>query len=156
VGASQEGGLLEVECEQMKEACQEACEELRGAKDTLMVVITLEKRHNIRVFPEDRGRGREEHPKTPPTATKNGNVLPGTLVEGLFTGHSLTDHPYQDFLLVSHAGSIGTVRGVRHTKVIDEVGLTPEEVGRILALSPSWHSHMLHRSTPCATTSPSS
>lgn len=122
VGESQVPGLLDIECEQMKEACIEL-----GAKDTLMIVITLEKRHNIRIFPDDRGRGRDDG-EGERDKTRNGNVLPGTIVEGLFTGHSLVDNPYLDFLLVSHAGSIGTVRGVRHTKVIDEVGLTPDEV----------------------------
>ena len=123
VGESQVEPLLEIECEQIKDACVDL-----GAPNTLMVVICLEKRHNIRIFPDDRGRGRD----SPPQCTRNGNVLPGTLVEGLFTGHSLNDNPYQDFLLVSHSGSIGTVRGVRHSKVVDEVGLTPEEVQRMM------------------------
>ena len=124
VGESQVNSLVEIECEQIKEACIEL-----NLRDIPLIVLVLEKRHNIRIFPDDRGRDRGGDLSD--SQTKKGNVLPGTIVEGLFTGHSVTDNPYQDFLLVSHAGSIGTVRGVRHTKVVDEIGLTPDEVHRM-------------------------
>ena len=44
---------------------------------------------------------------------------------------------------MSHSGSVGTVRGVRHVKVVDEIGLTPDEVQRLCF----WMCYLCYRCT---------
>lgn len=67
-------------------------------------VIIAEKRHHIRFFPTG-----------PPASDKNGNPVPGTLVERDVT------HPFEyDFYLCSHAAIQGTARPTHYHILLDE------------------------------------
>lgn len=78
-----------------------------------ITVIIATKRHHIRFFPE---RG-----------DKNGNCLPGTLVEREVT------HPFHyDFYLCSHVAIQGTARPVHYNVIHDECALKPDDLQRIL------------------------
>ncbi|KAI9847274.1 MAG: hypothetical protein M1837_002860 [Sclerophora amabilis] len=69
------------------------------------IVIVASKRHHIRFFPKQ--------------GDSNGNPLPGTLVEKDVT------HPFEnDFYLCSHKAIQGTARPVHYHVLLDEAGLT--------------------------------
>lgn len=77
------------------------------------VVVIAGKRHHVRFFPE---RG-----------DRNGNPLPGTLVE---TG---VTHPLEnDFYLCSHAAIKGTARPTHYHVILNEVGMSNDELQTIL------------------------
>ncbi|GAB7357459.1 hypothetical protein MBLNU459_g0002t1 [Dothideomycetes sp. NU459] len=74
------------------------------------LVIVASKRHHVRFFPKD-------------NADKNGNPLPGTLIE---TG---VTHPFEnDFYMCSHAALKGTARPVHYNVLINETDLTQDEI----------------------------
>ncbi|KAF7547263.1 hypothetical protein G7046_g9055 [Stylonectria norvegica] len=76
-------------------------------------VIVATKRHHIRFFPQ---RG-----------DKNGNPLPGTLVEKEVT------HPFMyDFYLCSHVAIQGTARPVHYHVILDEQKLPVNELQRMI------------------------
>ncbi|TKA80235.1 hypothetical protein B0A55_04157 [Friedmanniomyces simplex] len=73
------------------------------------VVIVGSKRHHVRFFPEKGDR--------------NGNPLPGTLVE---TG---VTHPFEnDFYLCGHAAIKGTARPMHYHVLLNEVNMSNEEL----------------------------
>lgn len=77
------------------------------------VVIIAGKRHHIRFFPEK--------------GDKNGNPLPGTLVESGAT------HPWEnDFFLCSHAAIKGTARPTHYQIICNEANLSNEEIYTLL------------------------
>ncbi|KAK4556352.1 Protein argonaute [Recurvomyces mirabilis] len=77
------------------------------------IVVVGGKRHHVRFFPEKGDR--------------NGNPLPGTLVE---TG---VTHPYEnDFFLCSHAAIKGTARPMHYHVLLNEVGMSNEELQTII------------------------
>ncbi|KAK5114285.1 hypothetical protein LTR62_002536 [Meristemomyces frigidus] len=79
------------------------------AQDIPFIVVVGGKRHHVRFFPEKGDR--------------NGNPLPGTLVE---TG---VTHPYEnDFYLCSHAAIKGTARPMHYHVLLNEVGMSNEEL----------------------------
>ncbi|EMC99960.1 hypothetical protein BAUCODRAFT_64185 [Baudoinia panamericana UAMH 10762] len=79
------------------------------------IVVVGSKRHHIRFFPEQ-GKG-----------DRNGNPLPGTLVE---TG---VTHPFEnDFYLCSHAAIKGTARPMHYHVLLNEVGMSNEELHMII------------------------
>lgn len=87
-------------------------EQYMKAKPKITVIICT-KSHHIRFFPE---RG-----------DRNGNPLPGTLVEREVT------HPFHyDFYLCSHAAIQGTARPVHYNVIHDEVKMDPAELQRLL------------------------
>lgn len=78
------------------------------------VVIVASKRHHVRFFPKD-------------NADRNGNPLPGTLVE---TG---VTHPFEnDFYLCSHAALKGTARPVHYNVLLNESGITQDEIHTLI------------------------
>ncbi|KAK4179370.1 Piwi domain-containing protein [Triangularia setosa] len=78
-------------------------------------VIIATKRHHIRFFPENNA------------ADKNGNALPGTLVEREVT------HPFQyDFYLCSHVAIKGTARPVHYTVLHDEIKMSPAKLQEMI------------------------
>lgn len=78
------------------------------------VVIIGSKRHHVRFFPEKGG-------------DRNGNPLPGTLVE---TG---VTHPFEnDFYLCSHAAIKGTARPMHYHVLLNEANMTNEEIQTLL------------------------
>lgn len=76
-------------------------------------VIVATKRHHIRFFPQK--------------GDKNGNALPGTLVESEVT------HPFMwDFYLCSHVAIQGTARPVHYHVLIDEMGIPVNDLQKMI------------------------
>ena len=81
-----------------------------------MTVVVAEKRHHIRFFPPQ-GMA----------ADKNGNPVPGTLVE-----HDVT-HPWEnDIYLCSHVAIQGTARPTHYHMLMDEANLPVEKFQTLL------------------------
>ena len=81
-----------------------------------MTVVVAEKRHHIRFFPPQG-----------PAGDKNGNPLPGTLVE-----HDVT-HPWEnDIYLASHVAIQGTARPTHYHMLMDEANLPVEKFQTLL------------------------
>lgn len=79
-----------------------------------MCVVIANKRHHIRAFPDS---------KVPNDRDKNGNPLPGTLVD-----RDVTSPHGWDFFLYSHIALQGTARPVYYTVLLDEVRHKPEHL----------------------------
>lgn len=78
-----------------------------------VTVIIATKRHHIRFFPEK--------------GDKNGNPLPGTIVEREVT------HPFHyDFYLCSHVAIQGTARPVHYHVIHDEIGWKPDDLQKMI------------------------
>ncbi|KAK4100369.1 Piwi-domain-containing protein [Parathielavia hyrcaniae] len=108
VSEGQFAHVMEFEVEVMRQVFKEHI----GAVPKITVIVAT-KRHHIRFFPE---RG-----------DKNGNCLPGTLVEKEVT------HPFHyDFYLCSHVALQGTARPVHYNVLHDECKLKPEDLQRTL------------------------
>jgi eukaryotic translation initiation factor 2C len=108
VSEGQFAHVMEFEVDEMKKVFKEQI----GTVPKITVIVAT-KRHHIRFFPE---RG-----------DRNGNCLPGTLVEREVT------HPFHyDFYLCSHVAIQGTARPVHYNVIHDECGLKPDELQRIL------------------------
>lgn len=83
------------------------------AANPQFLVIVGGKRHHVRFFPEKGDR--------------NGNPLPGTLVESGVT------HPYEnDFYLCSHAAIKGTARPVHYQVLMNEAKMPIEEIQTLI------------------------
>lgn len=81
-----------------------------------MTVVVAEKRHHIRFFPPQG-----------PAGDKNGNPLPGTLVERDVT------HPFEnDLYLCSHVAIQGTARPTHYHMLMDEANLPVEKFQTLL------------------------
>ena len=79
------------------------------------LVIIASKRHHIRFFPKDNNKD------------KNGNPLPGTLVESNVT------HPYEnDFFLCSHSAIKGTARPTHYHVLMNEPGFPNEQIQTLI------------------------
>lgn len=79
------------------------------------IVVVCSKRHHVRFFPEP-GKG-----------DRHGNPLPGTLVESGAT------HPFEnDFYLCSHAAIKGTARPMHYHVLLNEVGMSNEELQTLI------------------------
>lgn len=88
--------------EQEIDEIRKVIEGIKGGKVKITVIVAT-KRHHIRFFP---GR----------TGDRNGNPLPGTVVEQEVT------HPYHyDFYLCSHVAIQGTARPVHYHVLLDEI-----------------------------------
>ncbi|KAL2151322.1 hypothetical protein VTH82DRAFT_6420 [Thermothelomyces myriococcoides] len=108
VSEGQFAHVMEFEIEELKKVFKESI----GVIPKVTVIIAT-KRHHIRFFPEK--------------GDKNGNCLPGTLVEREVT------HPFHyDFYLCSHVAIQGTARPVHYNVIHDECGLKPDDLQRIL------------------------
>jgi eukaryotic translation initiation factor 2C len=84
-----------------------------GKDECKFLVVVGSKRHHVRFFPE---RG-----------DRNGNALPGTLVE---TG---VTHPFEnDFYLVGHVALKGTARPMHYHVLLNEVGMSNEELQTLI------------------------
>ena len=81
-------------------------------------VIVCTKRHHIRIFPKDNDSM---------AGDKNGNPLPGTLVE-----HDVT-HPFEyDFYLNSHSAIQGTARPVHYQVLLDEAKVPVNDLQKLI------------------------
>ncbi|KAL1303294.1 hypothetical protein AAFC00_006700 [Neodothiora populina] len=97
-----EGQFTQV-MEQEVQVIQQRLRAVKPDHPTKFVVIVASKRHHVRFFPK------------PGTGDRNGNPLPGTLVE---TG---VTHPREnDFYLCSHAAIKGTARPVHYHILLNE------------------------------------
>ncbi|KAI9755711.1 MAG: hypothetical protein M1815_004706 [Lichina confinis] len=105
VSEAQYHHVLQQELRDFRHACRE---EWPGWVPKF-VVIVASKRHHIRFFPKPNDRL---------AADRNGNPVPGTLVERDVT------HPTEnDFYLCSHSAIQGTARPVHYHVLLDEVGI---------------------------------
>ncbi|KAL4918543.1 Piwi domain-containing protein [Aspergillus aurantiobrunneus] len=81
-------------------------------------VVIANKRHHLRAFPRPNDRN---------SADKNGNPLPGTLIE-----RDVTSPHDWDFLLYSHIALQGTSRPVHYHVVLDEIKHRPQELENMI------------------------
>uniref|UniRef100_A0A7I4DTR0 Argonaute family member n=1 Tax=Physcomitrium patens TaxID=3218 RepID=A0A7I4DTR0_PHYPA len=92
-------------------AFKRACAELEAGYNPGITFIVAKKRHGTRFFPQSRD------------ALRNGNVLPGTVVD------KDACHPRNfDFFLISQAGLIGTARPTHYTILVNENQLGPDDI----------------------------
>ncbi|KAK4653662.1 Protein argonaute [Podospora pseudocomata] len=114
VSEGQYGHVMQHEFPAMKKAFEAAMASEKAAAPLFTIIIAT-KRHHIRFFPDSNA------------ADKNGNALPGTLVEREVT------HPFQyDFYLCSHVAIKGTARPVHYTVLHDEVKLPPAKLQEMI------------------------
>ncbi|KAI0394409.1 Piwi-domain-containing protein [Xylariaceae sp. FL0594] len=105
--------ILKYEVGQLRRLIREA-----NVAEPKFTVIIATKRHHIRFFPQP-------HDKN--AADRNGNPLPGTLVERDAT------HPrHFDFYLCSHVAIQGTARPVHYQVLVDEAGVPPNHLQKML------------------------
>ncbi|DAA78333.1 TPA_exp: Uncharacterized protein A8136_4309 [Trichophyton benhamiae CBS 112371] len=83
-----------------------------------MTIVVASKRHHVRAFPEPNDRM---------AADKNGNPLPGTLVE-----RDVTDPYNWDFLIYSHIALQGTSRPVHYHVLVDGIGHNPNQLQNMI------------------------
>ncbi|KAJ5634197.1 hypothetical protein N7528_002039 [Penicillium herquei] len=116
VSDSEVKGVLNREVPAIRRVAAEACG-LSEYPGKLCVVIA-NKRHHLRAFP---------NPKDPKTCDRNGNPLPGTLID-----REVTSPHGWDFLLYAHAALQGTARPVHYKVVLDEIGHKPDELQNMI------------------------
>ncbi|KAL2809793.1 Piwi domain-containing protein [Aspergillus granulosus] len=81
-------------------------------------VVIANKRHHLRAFPRPNDRN---------SADKNGNPLPGTLIE-----RDVTSPHDWDFLLYSHIALQGTSRPVHYHVILDQIKHRPQELENLI------------------------
>lgn len=127
VSEGQYSHVIDQEVKHMKEAMLEAFGAPAAAIKWTVAVCT--KRHHIRFFPKDNDMQ---------AGDRNGNPLPGTLVENDVT------HPYQyDFYLNAHTAIQGTARPVHYQVLLDEAKVPVNEFHKMIYT----HSYQYMRST---------
>jgi eukaryotic translation initiation factor 2C len=100
--------VMEIEVKEIRRNIKETF-----GTDAKITVIIATKRHHVRFFPEK--------------GDKNGNPLPGTLVEREVT------HPFHyDFYLCSHVAIQGTARPVHYHVLHDEIKMEPDELQKMI------------------------
>ncbi|KAF9873507.1 eukaryotic translation initiation factor 2c [Colletotrichum karsti] len=110
VSEGQYAQVLEYEIGAMKEIFKS---KYPGAKQPKFTVIVATKRHHIRFFPQQ--------------GDKNGNPLPGTLLE------KEVCHPFWwDFYLCSHVAIQGTARPVHYTVLMDEAKMSSNDLQKMI------------------------
>jgi eukaryotic translation initiation factor 2C len=83
-----------------------------------ITVVVASKRHHIRAFPDPGDRS---------AADRNGNPLPGTLVE-----KDVTSPRDWDFFLWSHVALQGTARPVHYHVLVDGIGNSPKQLQNMI------------------------
>jgi eukaryotic translation initiation factor 2C len=89
-----------------------------GTWDGKFTVVIASKRHHIRAFPNPSDKG---------VADKNGNPLPGVLIE-----RDVTNPHEWDFFLYSHVALQGTARPVHYNVILDQIGHTPNQLQNMI------------------------
>eukprot|EP00190_Bangiopsis_sp_CCMP1999_P001622 CAMPEP_0198727390 /NCGR_PEP_ID=MMETSP1475-20131203/4137_1 /TAXON_ID= ORGANISM="Unidentified sp., Strain CCMP1999" /NCGR_SAMPLE_ID=MMETSP1475 /ASSEMBLY_ACC=CAM_ASM_001111 /LENGTH=854 /DNA_ID=CAMNT_0044489425 /DNA_START=87 /DNA_END=2651 /DNA_ORIENTATION=+ len=100
--------VLDWELWELRKACMSMSKDYRPP----MTLMTVQKRHNTRLFPQDNRQ-----------ADRTGNVRPGTIVDT-----SIVHPKYYDFFLCSHGGLQGTSKPACYTVLIDENKFTPDQL----------------------------
>lgn len=113
VSEGQFSDVLEKEVNTFKRVFREA-----DCGEPKFTVIIATKRHHVRFFPK---------PNDKATGDKNGNPLPGTLVE-----KDVTHPQHYDFYLCSHVAIQGTARPVHYQVILDEAGVKPNDLQRMI------------------------
>ncbi|GAM83198.1 hypothetical protein ANO11243_011840 [Dothideomycetidae sp. 11243] len=125
VSEGQFAAVIRQEVADMKEVVRK----ISASPPVKFVVIIASKRHHVRFFPKSGDAS---------TGDKNGNALPGTLIETAVT------HPYEnDFFLCSHVALKGTARPVHYHVLLNEANL-PNEMLQTMIYE---HSYQFMRST---------
>jgi len=109
VSSGQFKEVREHEIRAMKDALK-----AKGCHDTKLTFVVVQKRHHIRLFPEDGNKDR------------SGNCMPGTVID--------TDivHPTQfNFILQSHSGIQGTSRPAIYYVIYDEIQLGSDQMQQL-------------------------
>uniref|UniRef100_A0A0C9S839 TSA: Wollemia nobilis Ref_Wollemi_Transcript_12440_3188 transcribed RNA sequence n=1 Tax=Wollemia nobilis TaxID=56998 RepID=A0A0C9S839_9CONI len=91
---------------------------LRLGKSPMVTFIVVQKRHHTRFFPKD-GQANGN-------TLKNGNILPGTVVDSVICQPKLFD-----FYLCSHAGIKGTSKPAHYNVLKDENGFSPDDIQKL-------------------------
>ncbi|KAI1757612.1 Piwi domain-containing protein [Xylaria castorea] len=113
VAEGQFQGVIETELNEIRRVFREC-----NAGNPKITAIIATKRHHIRFFPK---------PNDPTTGDRNGNALPGTLVERDAT------HPHHfDFYLCSHVAIQGTARPVHYQVIYDDANVTPDKLQKMI------------------------
>ncbi|KAI2616817.1 Piwi-domain-containing protein [Hypoxylon sp. NC1633] len=89
-----------------------------GCGEPKFTVIIATKRHHVRFFPKQGDKN---------AGDRNGNPLPGTLVE-----RDVTHPQHFDFYLCSHAAIQGTARPVHYQVILDEAGVKPNDLTKMI------------------------
>jgi eukaryotic translation initiation factor 2C len=110
--------VLQLEVRDIKQLLRDIDQQHGKLSDQIkFAVVIASKRHHIRFFPK---------PGTN-TGDKNGNALPGTIVERDVT------HPTEyDFYLAAHYAIQGTARPVHYHVLVNEVGGTPDVLVKMI------------------------
>ncbi|KAI0836920.1 Piwi-domain-containing protein [Hypoxylon sp. FL0890] len=111
VSEGQFQAVLDEEVSEMKRIFRE----LGGGIPKFTVVIAT-KRHHVRFLPKDKK-----------DCDRNGNPLPGTLVE-----RDVTHPQHFDFYLCSHVAIQGTARPVHYQVILDEAGVKPNDLVKMI------------------------
>ncbi|KAF2220007.1 Piwi domain-containing protein [Elsinoe ampelina] len=97
--------------------------------DVKFVVIIATKRHHVRMFP---------NPQDQSSSDKNGNPLPGTVIETAVT------HPYEnDWFMCNHVALKGTARPTHYHCLVNEPGISNEDLMTLIYE----HSYQFGRAT---------
>lgn len=115
VSEGQYAALLKQEVADIKHLMDELGQKDPGNRPKITVVVA-EKRHHIRFFPPPGQAG-----------DKNGNPVPGTLVE-----HDVTHPRENDIYLCSHVAIQGTARPTHYHMLMDEANLPVEKFQTLL------------------------
>ncbi|GAP88545.1 putative piwi domain-containing protein [Rosellinia necatrix] len=113
VSEGQFQAVLETEVSEIRRVFKEC-----NAGTPKITVIIATKRHHIRFFPKLGDRA---------TSDKNGNPLPGTLVE-----HDATHPHHFDFYLCSHVAIQGTARPVHYQVIYDDAKVSPDHLQKMI------------------------
>ncbi|KAH9299202.1 hypothetical protein KI387_030884, partial [Taxus chinensis] len=89
----------------------------RLGKSPLVTFIVVQKRHHTRFFPSA---------EKPGPTLKNGNILPGTVVDSVICQPKVFD-----FYLCSHAGIKGTSKPAHYNVLKDENGFSPDDIQKL-------------------------
>lgn len=93
-----------------------ACSRILTGYRPLILVCVCARRHNTRFFCTDGGQ----------MTDRTGNLPPGLVVDRTVT------HPFAfDFFLQAHAGLVGTARPTHYICLLDELGITPDQLQQL-------------------------
>ncbi|KAF4556208.1 Piwi domain-containing protein 2 [Elsinoe fawcettii] len=110
VSEGQFASVLNQEVRDMKEIIKS----VNPKADVKFIVIIATKRHHVRMFPNPSDQG---------SSDKNGNPLPGTVIETAVT------HPFEnDWFMCNHVALKGTARPTHYHCLVNEAGISNEDL----------------------------